>query len=189
MFVGDCCINSSFFLSISLFSIAPAMFANCPNLWRSEGKDTCFHSPRGLVNGSYLFDTAAIVNFDLSGPCEFHQQAHTATLYKVHTDGSQSRVIFFCQYSSGSNGDKELCRDVGRVQVKYNIERQVDRDAFNFGLQLVNVQPSDLGLYQYHATFLTPGPYLRRIVKHFKFISGEYNAFCFVSFERHDRGE
>ena len=182
MFVGDCCINSSFFLSISLFSIAPAMFANCPNLRRSEGKDTCIHSPRGLVYGSYLFDTAAIVNLDLGGPCEFHHQAHTATLYKVHTDGIQNRVIFFCQYSNGSNGDKELCRDVGRVKVRYNIERPVDRDAFNFGLELVNVQPSDLGLYQYHVTFFTPTTVLRRIEKRFKFVSGEYKVFCFVSF-------
>ena len=39
--------------------------------------------------------------------------------------------------------------------MKYNVERPGDRDTFNFGLELGNVQSSDSGIYQYDATFYT----------------------------------
>ena len=151
MFVDDCCINSSFRLLIALFCIAPAIVANCPDLRRNRAHNSCIDFPRGLTsNGSYLFDTAAIVNILRSGPCELHQRALRATLYKVDTEG---RWILYCGYDNTYNDIRTLCRDSGKVKVKYNVERPGDRDAFNFGLELVNVQSSDFGFYKYDATF------------------------------------
>ena len=88
MYVDDCYINSSFFLSILLFSIAFPLFANCPNRRIKNAKVSCSHFPsRVLVNGSYFFDTAAILDFDQIGPCGFYPQPHIAVLTKVDTAG------------------------------------------------------------------------------------------------------
>ena len=182
MFVDDSCINSSFFLSILLFSIAPAIFANCPNLRKNNAIDTCIYPPKSIVNGNYLFDTAALINLDLGGPCEFHHFAYTAIFSKVDTDGRKIKVLFTCSRGNSINGNKELCHDMGRVKVKYNIKRPVDRDAFNFGLELVNFQPNDSGLYRYDATFFTFTRILQRLTKHFEFHIGEHDVYSYCLF-------
>ena len=181
MFVDDCCKNSSFFLSILLFSIASAKFANCPDLRRNDAKVTCIDSLRGKVNnGSLLFDTAAIINVNLSGPCQLYQQPYLATLFKLDTEGRQEKVIFSCIYINGINNIKKLCRDKGRIKVKYKIERPGDTDAFNFGLELMNVQLNDSGLYQYEALFFTLHDVaVRTITKYFKFNGGEYYVYFY----------
>ena len=183
MFVDDSCINSSFFLSILLFSIVPAMFANCPGRRINNVKVTCSHFSRDLFNDSYLFDTAAIVNLDQSGPCEFRNRAHRARLSKVDTDGREIKELFKCTYDNGiTNDDPELCCNYGRVKVKYNIEKPGDRDAFNFGLELVNAQPNDTGLYRYEMYFWHLESILRKFTKHFKFSSGEHNVYSYRLF-------
>ena len=181
MFVNDCCINSSFRLPIVLFSIASAILANCPNLKINHARDSCIDFPRGLTsNGSYVFDTAAVIDISQSGPCELHQQAMIATLHKVDTE---MRQIFYCVYDNTIDDNRTLCRDSGRVKVKYNVERPGDLDAFNFGLELVNVQPSDSGVYQYDAIFFILGDTVERVLtKRFQVVGGEYNVNLYCIF-------
>ena len=182
MFVDDCCKNSSFFLSILFFSIAPAIFPNCPGRRVDNFEVICNHFSREIVNGSYLFDTAAIVDFDQSGPCEFKYEADRATLREVDTDGREIEDFFSCIYSVFNVRAPELCRNSERVKVKYNIKRPGDRDAFNFGLELVNAQPKFTSLYRYEATFYFDDTSVRHYIKHFKFISGEHNVYLYCLF-------
>ena len=145
---------SSFLLPILLFSTAPGIFANCPDLRTHGGNDECIALPRGEVSkGSILFDNAAIFRLNQSGPCQFHQKLHTALVYKVDSEGNQIDVLFSCTYDNGIGVSRKPCQDMGRVRVIFNTEQRGDRNAFNFKLEVLNLQPSDIGLYQYEAAF------------------------------------
>ena len=118
MFVDDCCKNSSFFLSILFFSIAPAIFPNCSGRRVNNFEVICNHFSRDLVNGRYLFDTAAIVDFDQSGPCEFKYEANYAALLEVDTDRRKIEKKISCIYYQFNIRAPELCRNRERVKVK-----------------------------------------------------------------------
>ena len=177
MFVNDCCINSSFHLPIVLFSIAPAMFTVCTNLRRNGGGDRCIVGPQSLTSDrSFLFDTRAIVDISQSGPCQLHQRAYIARFYKVVQQ--QSTQIFFCRYNNIINDSRKVCRDSGKVKVRHQVASPGDRDAFNFNLELVNVQPTDFGSYRYEAIFYIVGDTNHRVLtRHFQAINCEYNVY------------
>ena len=177
MFVNDCCINSSFHLPIVLFSIAPAMFANCTNLRRNRARDHCFVAPQRVAyGGSYLFDTRVIFNISQSGPCELHQRLHVARLYKVVEQ--QSIQFFYCIYDNYITGIRTLCRDTRKIKVRYQVASPGDKDAFNFKLEIVNIKLNDYGSYRYEATVFTQGNTVDRVLtKHFPATNSEYNVY------------
>ena len=65
--------------------------------------------------------------------------------------------------------------------MKY-VENPVDRDVFKFGLEFVNVQLTDSGLYQYGISFLLVETVLRVFTKHFNVVIGEHNIYSYCLF-------
>ena len=164
----------SFILMSFGFYTAPGVFASCPDPTSDDA--VCIDTPREEeVAGDFIFDTAAIFHLNMSGPCNLNQTAYAAKLSRLDSGGGS---IFDCTYDRGSTNIQ--CQDMGRVRVKFNTDEHDGSNAFNFGLQLTNLQLDDSGLYEYQAMFTEIRLPLRTITKRFNLTvvesRGEFNA-------------
>ncbi len=159
------------------FSTAPGQFDDCPDLRRVGINDVCTDTQVGkVIDGTLMFDTAAIFNLSTSGPCQFHQSSHMAFLYKIDMDSSSVTELFRCTYDNGINDVRKACVDNGRIKVMFNSKDNSSNNAFNFQLLLTNVQPNDSGLYRYEASFLAVETVLRKITKLFNLTDLEFSG-------------
>ena len=156
---------------LSLISTAPGQFATCP----VRNSDTVCSDPQPKeisVNESVVLDTAAIFHLNKSGPCQLNQTAFFSRLYLEDTD----TVYYDCLYDHPSLSTLPApCESQGRVTLKFNTDENGGSNAFNFQMEIQNVQLSDSGRYRYEAQFNVMGfPGITSITKYFDLVVTEF---------------